>query len=411
MTESVMASRVDLAGPLVGTRVLDLADETGSFCGRVLADLGADVIKVEEPGGDRCRGTGPFLDDRPHPDGSLTFWHRNANKRGITLDLGKTAARRLLVALLDVSDVVVETPRQRCLGTAGLDYDAVSSRNRGLIVASITPYGPSGPFVNHLGCDIVVAAMGGWTTVSGEPGLEPLQPFGDQSYYVGSLFATFGILLALRERRTSGRGQQVAVSLQEAVASTTGDLLVRAMHREGDLRRTGAVHWSQTGAVVPCRDGHVWITFGSREWDTLVELLAVDGMAGDLSEAEWVDETFRRRNAAHVVSVLTTWTIRRSADEIVALGQSMRFPWAPVCSPHDVVRSPQAMARDYFVPVEHEDIGREFMYPGGGFKLSPAGCHKWRRPPHVGEHNVQVYQQLLGLSECELKELAAAGVI
>ena len=205
---------------LAGLQVLDLADEKACFCSKLLADLGARVIKVERPGGDPSRNIGPFWKDSPHPDRSLSFFYNNTNKLGITLDLDHEKGKKDFIRLVEESDVVVETFSPGHLETLGLSFKTLSEINPGIILTSVTGFGQNGPRKDYKSCDLVAAAFGGQMYVSGSPSTFPLKIFGEQSYYIASLNAAIGILLALQNRRRGGgKGEHIDISLQEPVAA------------------------------------------------------------------------------------------------------------------------------------------------------------------------------------------------
>ena len=212
---------------LTALRILDLADEKASFCTKLLADMGAEVIKIERPDGDKSRLTGPFWGNTPHPEKSLSFWYHNTSKLGITLNLENEEGQQLFRRLAQRTDVVVESFPPGYLDKLGLGYGSLSELNPGLIMASVTGFGQSGPYREYHSCDIVASAMGGQMYVCGAPDTPPLKPYGQQAYYLASLFAAIGILLAFRQRKLSGRGEHIDISLQEAVASALEHVMVR----------------------------------------------------------------------------------------------------------------------------------------------------------------------------------------
>jgi len=405
-----MTSRGKETGPLAGFQVLDLADEKACFCSKLLADIGAEVIKIERPGGDKSRWIGPFCGGRPHPEKSLFFWYSNIGKLGVTLDLESKAGRRIFLRLACRADAVIETFPIGYLASIGLDYEVLSKKNPGLILASATDFGQTGPHAEYKSCDTVASALGGQMYVCGTPDASPLKPYGLQSYYASSIFAAVGILLALHERRRSGRGQHIDISLQEAVAATLEHVMVRYWY-EGEVSgRQGNLHWSNSACILPCKDGHILVTF-NREWETLVELLDSEGMTADLKEEKWQEQGYRRQHADHIVKVLAGWTRTHTAGELFELGQLMRFPWATICSPQDVFNSPQLRARNFFIPVKHAEAGTSFVYPSTPIKSSDSFWNVGKRAPLIGEHNAQVYGEQLGLSHKELAELYSANVI
>src|SRR4030042_1632208 len=211
---------------LNGLQVLDLADEKASFCSKLLADLGARVIKRERPGGDPSRGIGPFLEESQNPKKSLFFFHNNTNKLGITLNLEHEDGKEIFLKLLQKADILIETFPPDYL-KQGLGFEFLSPVNTGLIHVSVTGFGKNGPRSQHKSCDLVASAFGGKRYVTGSPSTAPLKPFGHQSYYSASLFAAVSILLALRKRNRTGKGEHIDISLQEAAISTLDHVMVR----------------------------------------------------------------------------------------------------------------------------------------------------------------------------------------
>ncbi len=207
---------------LSGCRVLDLAGPLGFHCVKLLADMGADVIKVEPPGGDEARQIPPFKDDLPHPEKSLYFLHYNTNKRGITLNLDSRDGRTILLELARSADVVVDTHRPGRLDELGLGYHALSAVNPSLILASITPFGQTGPWRDYKATDIAGMALSNLMVLTGEPGEPPLQGPGEIAYGMASTYGALGIAIALYDREESGKGQEIDVSMHECVAHIAG---------------------------------------------------------------------------------------------------------------------------------------------------------------------------------------------
>ena len=394
---------------LDGLRILDLADEKGMFCSRLLGDMGADVIKVEPPGGDPLRQRGPYLGEVPHPGRSLNFWHLNASKRGITLDIESDEGKEILKRLVVTADVVVETFPPGYLDKLGLSYHDLSKVNPRLILASITGFGQTGPRKNFHCDDLVASALGGQMYLSGERDTPPLKPYGQQSYHIASLFAAIGILLALLSRRFSGRGQYLDLSLVEATAAVTEHVNIR-YHDEGVVaKRQGSLSWSGAFRAFPCRNGYIMLSL-FRNWETLVEWLLSEGMAQDLKQEKWRHEETRRLNLGHIASVLERWTKIHSADELCQRGQLMGFPWAKVCSPKHVVSNPQLKERRFFTPLIHPELGKKITYAGAPYKFSKLSLRIFK-PPLIGEHNDEIYQGELGLSAKKVHALASRGII
>ena len=395
---------------LEGIRILDLADEKASFCTKLLADMGASVIKVERPGGDVSRKMGPFLGDFPHPERSLFFLHHNTNKLGITLNLEHSEGKRIFRRLVDRVDVVVESFSPGYLKDLGLSFEILSRTNPKLILVSVTGFGQEGPRSQYKSCDIVSSAFGGQMYVSGSPSTPPLKPFGEQSYYAASLFAAIGILLALRKRNRSGEGEHIDISLQEAVVSTLEHVMIQYFYEKTIPKRQGSLHWNNSFCILPCKDGHILMSL-FQQWETLVEWMDSEGMAEDLKDEKYKGEEFRQNHLDHIIEVLQRWIKTHTANELFELGQLMRFPWAPVYSTKEVLESPQLKSRGFFVGVGHPEIGTSIQYSGAPYKFDGCSLDRWERAPLIGEDNMEIYQRELGLSEEELKRLSSIHAI
>ncbi len=268
---------------LSGLRVLDSSGEIGVLCSRLLSGMGTEVV--------RC-------------------------------DLKE------LRDLLPNADVFIESFPPGYLSSRGLGYEELVVINPGLIMVSVTPFGQTGPCKDFKASDLTLQAMGGWMSVTGEPEA-PLKLAGNQAYHAASLFAVNGVLLALRHRSATGRGQHLDISILECVAASLDFVLPRFFYAGTVSGRQGSLHWNNAFRVFPCKDGYVHLSI-HRDWDTLVALLAAEGMAEDLTGAGWRDRDERDRNIYHVIEVLERWTLTHRVKELVNRGQLMRFPWAEV---------------------------------------------------------------------------------
>jgi benzylsuccinate CoA-transferase BbsE subunit len=396
--------------PLLSIRVLDLAGERTSFCSKLLAGMGAEVIKIEPPGGDRSRTIGPFCKYSSYPDNSLFFRYHNTGKKSITLDLEHNRGRELFKSLIAQADVLIESFAPGYLETIGLHYTVLHDINPRIVMASVTGFGQNGPYSCYKSCDLVSSAMGGQMSVCGIPEGYPLKLYGHQSFYIASLFSAVGILIALLQRRTTGYGQWLDLSTHEAVTSTLEHVMMRYFNDGVVPVRSGNVYWNGSASVLPCKDGFIFLTFG-REWDTLVELLESENMAEDLTKEKWKEEEYRTTRIAHILEVLEKWTSTHTVAELFETGQLMRFPWAPVNSPEDLFDDPQLGACGFFVDVEHPVQKRSFLYPGMPWRFSGFHPGKQERAPLTGEHNYEIYHDELGIPADEIERLAQAQII
>jgi benzylsuccinate CoA-transferase BbsE subunit len=397
-------------GFLHGLRILDLADEKASFCTKLLSDMGARVIKVEKPGGDASRNIGPFFEDTSRSKTGIPFFCNNTRKLSITLDLESSAAKPIFLKLVRKTDVIVETFSPGHLKRIGLDFETLRGLNSKLILTSVTGFGQSGPRKDYKTSDLVAAAFGGQMYVCGSSSAPPLKAFGNQSYFAASLFAATAILLALRNRTQTGKGEHLDISLQASVAATLEHVLVRYFSDAVIYRRQASLHWNGGFVVLPCKDGSIHLSL-FQKWETLIEWLATEGMAEDLADEKWLDEDYRRKHLGHVIAVLEKWTRTHRIDEIFELAQLMRFPWAPVCSPHEILSSPQLKARNFFIEREYVGSDKTLRYPGVPYQTSTPFDRRMQPAPLPGEHNEMIYRQELGLSEENLKQLYDRNVI
>lgn len=384
---------VNKEGLLTGIRILDLANEKAAFCSKTLADLGASVIKIEKPG-----------------DSSQRAGYNNTNKQSITLDIEKKEGRKLFLKLSKKADIIVETFPPGYLTALGCSYEVMSETNPELILASVTGFGQNGPRSSYKSCDLVASAFGGQMYVSGEPSLEPLRSYGEQSFYVASLFAAVGVLLALFKRRRTGKGEHIDISSQEAVVGTLDHVLVRFLYDGVIPKRQGNLSWNRSSFILPCKDGHIYINI-SNHWETLVEWVSAEGMAQDLPNEKWKDENYRNQNVDHIRDVLQQWTLVHNVDELFEIAQAMRFPWAPVSRPEEVLSSPQLLAREFFCAVDLPESGNAHLCPGMPYRFNSSSSSSEIHAPFPGEDNKRIYCGDLGLSEEEVSRLSRLEII
>jgi benzylsuccinate CoA-transferase BbsE subunit len=414
-----------LPGPLAGLRILELADHSGQFCGKLLGDLGADVVKIEPPGGEPSRRLGPFFDDIPHPERSLSFWYYNTSKRGITLNLEAADGRGLFVRLAATADVILETLRPGFLASLGLDYEALSNQNPGLILCSLTPFGQTGPWRDYLSSDLLHMAAGGEMASSGYdeadvPNAPPIAPGGGNAWHMGCHFAYMAIIAALVYRTVSGRGQHIDASIHDACALTTEAAVANYLYRGEVLQRqTGRHH---AAAATPrtqfrAKDGkYVCALVGGRlnprYLAELADLLDVNGMAGDLRDPKYRDPAVIAANTSHIIDDLVADFIASlPAEEVYHAAQERGFTWGAVRPPEALLDDPHLHDRGFWKEVEHPELGRNFIYPGEAAIYNGSPWRISRRAPLIGEHNFEIFHEELGLSRGELAVLAENRVI
>jgi crotonobetainyl-CoA:carnitine CoA-transferase CaiB-like acyl-CoA transferase len=349
---------------LEGVRILHLADPVGSLCAALLADLGACVTGIA----DRTKtSSGPSTSSSRHPaiqapiPGNFNLKTRN----------GKLAFRRSL----QQSDVLIESFQPGFLQAHGFGNRQLQHINRRLIHISISGFGQTGPRKNLLGCDAVYAAYGGQMYVTGIPSGKPLKLAGRQAYNTASLFAANAVILNLRNRKRTGAGCHIDLSIQEAVASTLDHVLIDYFH-DGTLSgRQGDDYAQEPFTVVRCKDGYIQIPI-LRNWDTIRELLESEGCAGSVQDDAWRNTAYRQKHYAALVETVQFWTQRQTKRKLFALGQAMGFPWAPILTPKEVLRSPQLKARGFLgsrPPTARHGIpipGAPYRFCAGPAKIS-----------------------------------------
>jgi benzylsuccinate CoA-transferase BbsE subunit len=397
-------------GLLKGLKVVDLADERADYCSKLLADLGASVIKLERPGGDPAGKAVNLPEELVFPEKGLSFLYNNTNKLGITLDIEQPCGRDLFLSLLQRYDVLIESFPPGYLEKLRLGFDVLSANNPRMILVSVTGFGQSGPLRDHISCDLVAAASGGQMYVTGSPDSVPLKHYGDQSYFTSSLYGAIGILLALRRRSKSGRGEHIDLSLQEVVTSTLEHVMVRYFYEGIIPRREGSLHWQRLYWIMPCQGGHIHLTL-FHQWETMVEWMASEGMAEDLRDEKWRDEEYRLQHIHHVIDVVRRWTSAHQVEELFEQGQRMQFPWAPLYSPQQVLDNPQLRERGFFMEIEHPDTKARGKYAGPPYQFSSSFPIPKKRAPAPGESNRVVFGLELGLQDEELERLSSMGVI
>ncbi|MBE0480916.1 MAG: CoA transferase [Dehalococcoidia bacterium] len=415
-------------GMLNSFRVLDLADEKGLYCGKILADLGADVIKVERPGGDPARRLGPFYDNHPHPEKSLYWWAYNTSKRGITLNLHSADGRKLFLELVKTADAVVESFAPGYMNDLGLGYGALSETRRDIVLTSITPFGLTGPYRDWKGPDLVGWALGGQVFVTGDEDRPPCRISFPQAYLHAGSHAASATLAALYHREFTGEGQHVDVSMQEAVVWTLmsvvqfWDMMQFNMFRGGSTRRMGG---PIARIAFPCKDGHVAFLIAggqlaSISMPALIGWLAEEGMLGAFADrAGWTPEdwatkvdfwSLTQEELDAQEGTLKEFFMRKTKAELYEGALKRRIILYPASTTKDLAENLQLQARQFWADVPHPELGRTVIYPGIPYKSTGASCGISRRAPLIGEHNREVYAEL-GLSGEQVRTLAEASVI
>jgi crotonobetainyl-CoA:carnitine CoA-transferase CaiB-like acyl-CoA transferase len=272
---------------LSGYLVLNCTNDSASLCIKTLAGMGAEAVRVD-----------PENDPERFRD------------------------------LIKQADILVETSPPGFMASLGFGYPAICKINPRLIMASITPFGQSGPYKDFKAGDLTLQALGGWLSITGEPD-KPLKLYGSQAYNTASLFAANGIMLALLNQRKTGKGEHIDIAILECVAASLDQVLVRYFYDGIISRRQGSRHWNNAFEIFRTKDGYILLSL-QLHWETLVEWLNSEGMAAGLMEEKWRDREERNKGIDHIIEILGKWTLQHNTGELVAKGQLMHFPWAEV---------------------------------------------------------------------------------
>src|SRR5919108_3940507 len=341
---------------LSGYRALDLTDQRGQLCGRILADLGMEVIKIEPPGGDPVRKLAPFVKLSNGAELSTTFAHLNAGKASKMLDLDKEADHESFRKLVETADIVLESFQPGELDAKTLGYKNLAAINPGLIMASITGFGQTGPKRNFAHNDLIALAESGFLYISGDPSLPPCQPPETQAYYFASLFAAAGLLAALYRREHTGRGDHIDSSMQETLA--TQEHIIRLWANDKQiLKRAGSQHGSVAPAkIFPCRDGFVYLYVTRQHWKLFLTVWKEHSPIFDAPE--WLNNVYRRAHVDELNPAVEAFLGQFTMAEITELLQAKGIPCVPVNAPLSFTNDEHVRGRGFMAPVEHAGFGR-----------------------------------------------------
>jgi len=389
-------------------RVLDLAGPIGIYCTKQLADLGADVIKIEPPGGDPTRSLGPFYHNKVHPEKSLYWFQFNTNKKSITLNIASPKGKGIFKKLVKTADIIVESFPPGYLDSLGLGYPVLKKLNPRLIMTSITPFGQTGPYKDFKASDLIGLALGGFLFICGWEDEPPSRVGGSQAYHIASIHATTATLIALYHRDITGEGQHIDVSMQQCVAHS-----LQWVPQMYDLQKRIMVRSGRLGVPLQeCKDG--WTNFIALfDWDLLVNWLKSGGGAADLDDDKFKDMDYQIRPEVrqHITEVTDAFTKSHDKRWVCEEGQNRGVIAIPCNNAKDVVENPQLVLRNYFVDVEHPELKDTLKYPGAPYRFAETPWKIRRRAPLIGEHNNEIYKKELGLTAKEMAALKGQGVI
>ncbi len=380
--------------------VLDLSQGiSGPYCAKLLAGLGARVIKVEPTGGDEARRMGPFFHDDPDPEKSGTFLYLNTSKESITINLNTAGGASLLKRLVAQADVVVESFAPGVMAGWGLSYDDLALVKPNLIHCAVTDFGQTGPYKDYKGGELVVEATGALLYVMGEEGREPLKLGASTALMTGGISSFSAIMVALYQRDETGEGQFIDVSLQETIVVGGIHATIHSQYGEHDPGR-------RPNTLSKAKDGWVNVGIQQATWRPFCEMIGRPELVDD---PRFMDQLSRRDNAAAFNEVINEWLSTQTKEGVYHKMQAIRSIAGYVADMSDLVKSEQYKSRGFFRTVDHPSTG-PLPYPGPVFTV---GDLPWRqeRAPLLGEHNESILHGELGISKEELARLRAQGVI
>lgn len=405
---------------------LDLTNERGYLCGKILADLGADVLKVEKPAGDPGRRTGPFYHDEPDTGKSLSWLAYNAGKKSITLNIESCDGKALFIRLIEKADFLLESFDPGYMESLGLGYDELRHINSGLVWVAITPFGQQGPYKNYKDSDLVCSAFSGTMYIAGDRDRPPVRISLPQSYLHAGAEGAVGAMLALFHREKTGVGQYVDVSVQKSMliamimARPYWDINRVILKRAGPFR-TGLSSRAMQKQTWPCKDGYVtFVVFGgvggrARSNKALVEWLAEEGMASpELKSMDW--DTFDMATSSQefhdsYLKPFGDFFLKHSKEELYKGAIERQIMLYPVSTPSDILSNRQLQSRSFWKKLPLPGNGGKIDFPGAfiksdGFQVGPG-----KGSPLPGENNREIYMERLGLTKQEMISLKELGAI
>jgi len=396
---------------LTGIKVVELATMvSGPYCGKLLADMGADVIKIEPPEGDQARQCGPFPKRGPHPEHSALFLYNNTSKRGITLNLDKPEGLDAFKRLLKWADVLIDNHPTQYLEDLGLGWEAISKLNPSLIYTSITPYGRTGPRAGLKGDELTIIHAGGLgnllPTRSVDINRAPVKMGGYAVGYHGGITAALATMAAVLGRMKTGRGQLIDISLQEIVLALVRVNVARARYESDTWSRVpdrppamGRMKTSDGYIVVGTPEDHHFVAFrelmGNPEW---------------IAGPKWEQQAYRAHHLMDVASLMDEWMLKQRKGDIHHRGAKKGIAVGPLNSAKDLMNNEQYDARGYFVEVDHPQAGK-YRYAGWPYQMTATPPQVGRPAPLLGQHNQEVYCNCLGYSPEEYEQLKCQGAV
>ncbi len=401
---------------LSDVKVLDLTWHiAGPYCTKLLADYGAEVIKVEKPGeGDPARRMAPFFKDDPHPEKSGLFLHLNTNKKGITLNLKSAKGKKILKELAKDADILVESFRPHVMPSLGLDYKTLEQINPKLLMTSISSFGQTGPYRDFKASEIVEYAMGGEMYSTGTAGREPLKLGGNVTQYQAGTVAAVSIMGGLYAARSQGVGQHIDVSIMETQAGSTDRRIIYLLAyacagvittRWPPPREAVRMMILPQG-VYPCKDGFVNTLSLPQWWPRYIEAMEMP----ELKDDPRFQNIFSAEAGMEFDAIWYSWLADRTKDELFEIFRRANIASAPVNSPEDILNNPHLKAREYFTEIDHPETGK-VTYPGTPIHMMETPSKARHPAPLLGQHNKEIYCDRLGYTREDLVKLRESGII
>jgi benzylsuccinate CoA-transferase BbsE subunit len=415
----MVAKKVDR--PLDNLRVLDLTDEKGHLCGKFLADLGAEVIKIEPPEGDPVRQKGPFFHDVPDKEKSLPWYGCNSGKKGITLNLVNPKGQQIFKKLVNKADLIIESYSPGYLASLNLDFTKLQVVNPRVVLTSITPFGQTGPYANYVATDLTLVAMSGFMYTCGDANRPPVRIGIEQAFTAAGVQAASASLVALFHSQNCGQGEHVDIAIRECLPS--GGFEVFFWETEGYLGERMGMRRRRANVYLrdlwPCKDGYIgWRLMtghlGAPTLNNLIAWMDTEGMAGELKEIDWekLDMTrVTQEQMARWESLVIPFFMKHTKAQIFEMALEKSMLMAPAYNARELFIYRQLIDRNFWSQVQYPELNATITHPGPFCKMSETPLEPPTRAPSIGEDNKTIYIDELKISELELTAMKKEGII